>query len=128
VLNQFFKSSDNIDIDGLYSVLAITDLTNQNDSVSVSFGYASGGYFKPISYFEPELALSTIYALEGNLGAGSIASIIVTEETVIPEEFAGAAFTVEPGTYLALTDDIPYFELVKLQEKELSIDLDHIIG
>lgn len=128
ILNQFFKSSDNIDIDGLYSVLALTDLTIQGESISLSFGYASGGYFKPISYFEPGLALPTIYALEGNLQPGSIASIIVTEETVIPEEFTGVAFTVEPGTYLAMVDDMPYLELIKLQEKEMILELDQFLG
>lgn len=128
MLNQFFKSSDNTDIDGLYSVLAITGFAVQGESISLSFGYASGGYFKPISYFEPELALSTIYALEGNLEPGSIASIIVTEETVIPEEFTGIAFTVEPGTYLAKVEDTPYLELVKLQEKEMELKLDQFIG
>lgn len=123
VLNHFFKSSDNIDIDGLYSVLAVADLTTQGDSTPLFLGYASGGYFKPISP-----ALPTIYVLEGSLYPDSFASIIATEETVIPEEFYGVAFTVEAGTYLYFAEDVSYLEMVKLQEKELSLDIERFLG
>lgn len=129
ILNTYFKCSDDTDIEGLFTANTVTALSDEGSGTpSVSIEYCTGGHFKPMSYFAPEFNVPTIYALEGSLYRHDISAVVVTEITEIPEEFMGVAATLQPGTYLALSDDVPYLTLRKLQEKEIIVDLDEKLG
>lgn len=130
VLQQFFKVSDDIDIDGLYSALAISDLKVSSNDFSIYLDYTSGGHFKSLQESNLGLPISTIYCLEGSYYAGSCSAMVVTEETTLPENLGG--ITVAPGTYLGVYQSgetiLPYMKLVKLQEKEVILDIDELLG
>ena len=129
MLNAYFKCSDDTDIEGLFTASTVTSLSDDGSGVaSVSIEYCTGGHFKPMSYFIPEFNIPTIYALEGVLYKGDTSAVVVTETTELPEEFMGTAITLQPGTYLALSNDLPYLTLRKLQEKEIVVDLDEKFG
>ena len=129
ILNAYFKCSDDTDIEGLFTANTVTAFgINESGIPSISLDYCTGGHFKPMSYFAPEFNVPTIYALEGALYAGDVSAVVVTELTEIPEEFMGTAMTLQPGTYLALVDEVPYLTLRKLQEKETLLDLDEKLG
>lgn len=126
ILGHYYKVSDDTNINGLYSVLGFDNISD-NGAFSVS--YNSGGKFKPISHFEPEMAIDTIYCLPGFYQPELLAAMVVTQETTIPANSVGNSedFIVEPGTYLQM-EQFPHLELVKLQEKEEIIDLDELFG
>ena len=129
IFNTYFKCSDDTDIEGLFTANTVTALSDDGSGIpSISIEYCTGGHFKPMSYFEPEFNVPTIYALEGSLYRRDISAVVVTEVTEIPEEFMGTAMTLQPGTYLALADEVPYLTLRKLQEKEIVVDLDKKLG
>lgn len=129
IFNTYFKCSDDTDIEGLFTANTVTAINIDGSGIpSISIDYCTGGHFKPMSYFIPELAIPTIYALEGVLYEGDISAVVVTETTELPEEFMGTAITLQPGTYLALSNDHPYLTLRKLQEKEIVVDLDEKFG
>ena len=131
VFGIFHKVSDDTNIEGLYSALCY-DIT-QTTETNVALNYCAGGSFKPASEFDASMAYDTAYVLDNapffNLQGFDIpCAMVVTARTTIPAIAEGAEdIIVEPGTYLA-QQEIPTFELVKLQPKDYELDIDSLFG
>lgn len=132
LMGAYHKVSNNIDYSGLYTALTIYKDENLG---GVDFQYDCGGYFEPIGNNYPEYEGLPAYALNSNssihVQGEAPAAIIVPEAFTIPSGAFGNTeeISVTAGTYLPLMNSIyGTFELIKLQEKEIVLDIDALFG
>lgn len=124
----FHKVSDDISVDGLFAALCY-DSSPTKEGIS----YCAGGYFKPISEFDASFSYDTIYFLDNSplfnfYMQGLPSAIVVTAQTTIPAGTEEGTDTIyEPGTYL-VSQEVPTFELIKLQPKDYELDIDSLFG
>lgn len=124
----FHKVSDDISVEGLFAALCY-DPSSTEEGIS----YCAGGYLKPSSELDASFSYDTIYFLDSSplfnfYMQGLPSAIVVTAQTTIPADTEeGADIIFEPGTYLVL-QEIPTFELIKLQPKDYELDIDSLFG
>ncbi len=140
-LDSYFKITEEFDLNGIYSISGPKQqVIGEGESMitKVSYSYNCGGPLVPIEELMPEFeGFSGIYAVPTNPTLAAMlaennepplpAMVVFTESLTFPEEMFGTEFTVTPGLYVFYSE-MPFMEVVILQEKEKIVDLDALIN